>query len=183
MTQSDPTTATTPTTRSEVPAFLAHLPRHGRLPIPFFTSIGLDGKPNFRAHDQAKHNRAIAHRLCGVCGKGLGYWLTFAAGPTEVATRAFTYMPAMHRECALASLVMCPFLAYETRDRTRDVPMALRVLPEEPPPKPGRFALVTAREYKTHEGAPGWLYVRWQPPKKIEWWAYKDGQLLPEEAP
>lgn len=101
-----------------VPASIERLPKHGALPIPYFT-LTRKGKPDFRFHDAKKHNHAMEARLCGVCGlrcKPFEYW--FLLGPMQYLTRAVTYMPACHEECLRWSLHICPWLAGKTERRT-----------------------------------------------------------------
>lgn len=165
--------------RPAIPACLAHLPVHGKLPIPYFTHIGKDGVPNFRAHDPRKHNIAMAQRLCGVCGRSLDYWITFILGPGTLKTQD-TYMPACHEECAVASFRLCPYMALETRERGHSSGTIEIVPRAELPPKPKRVALARTRGYETFEGPMHQLYARFQRPKDVAWWHYVDGRLEPE---
>jgi hypothetical protein len=123
----------------------------------------------------------MAQRLCGICGVKLGWWVCFVVGPLTLEERA-TYMPGNHRECALAALALCPYLALEERDRSgRDVPVRQQIVPREIlPEKPTRLALVTTREYSTLKGPKEQLYARFAAPKRVEWWSYVNGRLTAE---
>lgn len=102
------------------PASIERLPKHGALPIPYFTLV-TRGRPDFRYHDVRKHNHAMEARLCGVCGtrcKPFSYW--FLLGPNQYATRSETYMPASHKDCLRWSMAICPWLAGKTERRTSE---------------------------------------------------------------
>lgn len=77
-------------------------------PVPWFVDW-IDGKPEFRAMDPSKFNRAIRDRLCWVCGGKLGIYLTFVAGPMCGINRTSSEPPC-HHECAAWSAKNCPFL-------------------------------------------------------------------------
>jgi hypothetical protein len=170
----------------EIPAYLQHLPRHGAFVIPFFTLIKADGRPDFRAHDDERHQRAMAKRLCGVCGVALGYWIYFIGGPHTIRER-LSYMPAMHENCARYSMQVCPFLALEEHThslRPVSAGNVKRVSDEDMPPKPHRAGLARTRSYVI-EYAPGRAmggaeYAAFAPPKQVEWFHYVDGRLVPE---
>ncbi len=57
-------------------------------------------------------------KLCGVCGKRLGYWIVFLGGAGNRATRRFPH-PPMHRECAERLLANDPFWSTPVAERTR----------------------------------------------------------------
>lgn len=87
-------------------------------PVPWFVSW-IKGEPEFRAADYGKWQQAVRHRLCWVCGDKLGSYLAFVLGPMCGITRA-TVEPAMHRECALWSILNCPFLTKPQMVRRED---------------------------------------------------------------
>lgn len=162
----------------DLPARMRHLPVYQGLPIPFFTLVR-DGRPDFRVHSSERHARAMLKRLCGVCGDPLDYWLTFIAGPIVMRER-LSYMPAMHDECARASLVLCPFLALEERTH-RDTPVKegdIRLAGSLV--KPPRTALAKTRSYEIVRRGPeqGMEYAQFAPPKYAQWYEYKDGALV-----
>lgn len=166
----------------DLPVRMQALATYQGLPIPFFTLIR-DGRPDFRVHDAKRHHAAMTRRLCGVCGAALDYWIFFLLGPNGVKER-LSYMPAMHEECARASMVLCPFLAVEERTHRstplKDGDVALA----KPPPKPPRSALVQTRGYAiTYPDRPlrGAEYAAFAPPIAVTWHRYVDGKLVPEE--
>jgi len=165
-----------------IPDFLSHLTVYKGLPVPFFTAIGRDGNPDFRAHSPKRHSEAIRGKLCGICGKRLVYWQTLVVGPKELESR-MTYMPAMHDECARYAMSMCPFLvseehvmrsAAEVREGRR---MAVT---DKLLPKPTKLAVVRTSNYRIVYGVLmmiGHENDLFAPLKHVEWHEYRDGKL------
>ena len=61
-------------------------------------------------------------RLCGVCGRGLDYWIAFIGGPACQKNRLFKD-PAMHPQCAEYAARICPFIAgSKTKYSSRPLP-------------------------------------------------------------
>jgi hypothetical protein len=110
-----------------IPKFLSHLPTHRGLPV-LFTSMWVDGVPDFRVTDKDKMKQAVLNRLCGVCGKRLGEWAWFIGGPKSLVESSLFVDPAMHRKCAEFSISVCPFLSGRTweSNRSRPIPEAVR---------------------------------------------------------
>jgi len=76
-----------------LPARLHFLPVDERgYPVPWFVAWR-DGKPEFRAMDGEKWVRAVAQRLCWVCGEQLGNWLTFVIGPPRLRPLVRAQLP------------------------------------------------------------------------------------------
>ncbi len=86
--------------------------------VPWFVDW-IDGKPEFRAMDYQKFKRAIAEKLCWVCGQRLGVNVTFVAGPMCGINRTSAEPPS-HRECARWSAENCPFLSNPRMVRRED---------------------------------------------------------------
>lgn len=163
---------------ASIPGFLSHLTVYKGLPVPFFTAFNEDGTPDFRAHSPERHSKAVRDELCGICGKHLLYWRFLLVGPNELKQRA-TYMPAMHENCARFALEVCPFLAMGKREMGEVGPEQVQVT-SAPLPKPERIAMVRTSNYRVIYGGvrqKGREYVRFAPPRDIEWYAYKDGKL------
>ena len=78
--------------------------------IPYTATVGTDGKPDFRVVDTVKSRRCIVYRLCAVCGQPMGEQIAFVGGPRTMKNHLF-FDTAMHEECAVYALQVCPFLA------------------------------------------------------------------------
>lgn len=106
-----------------IPNFLQHLPTHRGLPV-LFTTLWVDGVPDFRVTDREKFKKAVLERLCGVCGRNLGEWKWFIGGPKSLIESSLFADPAMHRQCAEYSIRVCPFLSGKTQasNQSRPIP-------------------------------------------------------------
>jgi hypothetical protein len=169
-------------TTVELPECLAHLPKHGHLPVPYFTGE-VDGKWDFRTHNPQRHDLAMRFQLCGICGRHIAQPpYAFIFGPQSIDLLG-SFMPPMHEQCALESMRLCPFLALHARDRSERggnvAPMFER---NELPAKPERFAMVLCSRYRTERGPSGLLYAFASKPVSTRWWAYEQGVLTPEAA-
>ena len=96
------------------PAAWADLPecpkRH--LPVPYSTARHPDGTGRFAVNDVARKVECGRDRLCGVCGRSIGWWVVFLAedyGTQMIRRQVFTDAP-LHETCAEASLEACPFI-------------------------------------------------------------------------
>jgi hypothetical protein len=100
-----------------MPKRIAELPRDPErgYPIPFFVSI-IDGKADFRVVDGPKVLVCIRQRRCWICGQPLGRYLAFVIGPM-CAVNGISAEPPMHRDCALYSVAVCPFLLNPNQKR------------------------------------------------------------------
>jgi hypothetical protein len=89
--------------------------------IPWFVDY-IDGQPDFRCADQRKLRRAIAHKLCWLCGEKLGRHLSFVIGPMCVVNRV-TSEPPCHLDCATYAVKGCPFMTLPAAQyRTANLP-------------------------------------------------------------
>lgn len=172
---------------TDVPSFLAHLPRQGSLLVPWFVHRDKDGRYQFRVRDVAKHERAVRFGLCSICGLWSGgppYF--FQVGPLCLEEGVVFGTP-VHERCALAALVLCPFLAQQDwawgHDRTGATPAGYGTLvpPDELPPKPSRLGLALCEDYEPVRANGSW-YAAFSPPTSIRWWVYRDNVLVPEVA-
>jgi hypothetical protein len=114
----------------KVPAQLRHLPLNSRgYPVPWFAAY----PERVAVFDPAKRRRAIAERLCWICGRPLGQRIRwFVLDPAQAVTRV-VQAPPSHPGCALFAVRTCPFI--RTADyRCSDVE-------EHGPPSPGCFAV------------------------------------------
>lgn len=103
-------------TEVEMPPRIAKLPRnHAGYPVPFFTPW-IDGKPDFRLMDEEKIHLAMHHRLCWICGEGLGRIVSYVAGPMCAVNR-ISAEPPSHTDCAEYSAKVCPFMTMPKKER------------------------------------------------------------------
>lgn len=96
------------------PAEVAGLPvcPHRRLPVPFAATRRPDGVAEFTVIDPVRVRACAAHRLCGVCGLALGYWVAFFGGPASADPARGAYTdPPMHEGCVEAAIGLCPFIS------------------------------------------------------------------------
>lgn len=104
------------------PERLKRRPHAGMFPIPFVTAI-IDGKPDFRVHNDERREMIGKRKLCQLCGDRLNgdIWL---AGAQETLRRKTFGEPPMHEECARWAIEVCPWLAgrgWRYEDEWRDV--------------------------------------------------------------
>jgi hypothetical protein len=107
----------------EMPARIAALPRDkkGR-PVPWFVLWKDDGEPDFRVVAPGKIALATIQRKCWVCGEKLGNYLAFVIGPMCAVNRISSEPPS-HRDCAIFSARVCPFLTTPRMHRNeKDLP-------------------------------------------------------------
>lgn len=94
-----------------MPPRIARLPRNRQgYPIPWFVADLPDGSRDFRIASQEKHVDALRFGLCWVCGARRGAYAAFTIGPMCAVNRISAEPPA-HRDCAVYSATVCPFLS------------------------------------------------------------------------
>lgn len=134
-----------------IPDRMKDLPLDDRgFPITFTTTIGPDGKPDFRVPDAGKWALMCHGKLCAVCGQQLDYWIFFIGGEELFVDRLFFEGP-MHRECAEYSIKVCPFLAISSARRSaRDFTGDAAFLNDLPigQQRPARLGLGRTRDFK-----------------------------------
>lgn len=154
-----------------LPARLHFLPVDERgYPVPWFVAWR-DGKPEFRAMDGEKWVRAVAQRLCWVCGEQLGNWLTFVIGPMCGITRT-TGEPPCHLDCARWSARNCPFLSRPHMVRREDgLPDNIEIAGIAISRNPGVTLLWTTRTFDVFDDGNGKGLISVGDPERVEWWA------------
>ena len=83
---------------AEIPEKLKANPVFAGFPVPFTALVDDKDIPNFHFRDDKKWARCARERLCGFCGKKLGWWITFIGDAKDVESRVFKN-PAMHDAC------------------------------------------------------------------------------------
>lgn len=169
---------------TKIPDCLAHLPKHGGLPIPFVTGHGPDGRTDFRCTHQRNHTLAQRFQLCAICGRHIAQApFVFAIGPRMFEV-GISFEPPMHEACAIAALTLCPFLSRRNwqRDETEDgTPKSIE--PAEIPPKPERLGLAYAPRYTPIRNPDNGLWYAEMVAADcvVHWWSYNAaGVLVPE---
>jgi hypothetical protein len=111
----------------ELPDCLRDLPvdPKRKLPIPFMNQRD-DGTWSFLAIYWPHVWRCLNDRLCGVCGKELGYASAFVGGPLSAQNRYYTD-PPFHPECAKASMRLCPHILIGRMKRATDARIGEKV--------------------------------------------------------
>jgi hypothetical protein len=93
-----------------MPQRMWHLPISDTgYPVPWFVAW-INGVPDFRVVDTAKHGRAVRRDLCWLCGQTLGRFKAFTIGPMCAVNRVSSEPPS-HRDCAEYAVKACPFLS------------------------------------------------------------------------
>lgn len=176
--------------RDEVPDRLAHLPFDERrgLPVPVMNQHhphGPDGPvvADFTAVAADQILRCGTERLCGICGRDLGYWVAFVGGPVSARTRMYTD-PGFHEECVDWALRLCPFIVIPRHRRAsddragRDAGVAGRVgAPKDATMvKADEWVVGITRSYAPvlYQGYPAFKAAPW---KRTRRFTYEDGVL------
>lgn len=152
-----------------MPARIARLPRDPRgYPIPV-NVLNSNGKLDFRAIDPDKAQRLIAQRCCALCGEPLGSRIAFVGGPRSIENRFFSDA-AMHRDCAIYALQVCPFLAAPSFGYRKSVPEEMAVNAAVSTERPEAFGLGICRDYTTHLIGGVHLVLQATPFESVSWW-------------
>lgn len=120
-----------------MPARIARLPRNQvGYPIPWFVADLPDGTRDFRIASADKKIHATRARLCWVCGDRLGQFVAFTIGPMCAVNR-ISGEPPSHRDCAVYSATVCPFLSTPSMRRrptgtTGTIPAAGQMIERNP---------------------------------------------------
>lgn len=165
-----------------MPDYMLRLPVDDRgYPVPWFVAF-IEGKPDFRVVRVIDDLPAevVAHRneQCWVCGRRLGAYKTFVAGPM-CAVNVTSGEPPAHLSCATFAAKACPFLVRPKAKRRE------ANLPEDGEWKegglernPGVAMVWTTKSYEMHiqEGA---AYFTMGPPEHVEF--YREGEPATRE--
>ena len=93
-----------------MPDRIAKLPKDDRgYPITYIAAY-INGKADLGIQDYAKVLSCVNEWRCHVCGEKLGK-LGYFIAYEPIQKRPRFLDPAIHRECALYSLMVCPYLA------------------------------------------------------------------------
>ena len=167
----------------DMPRRLRQRPKdHRGFPIPFTTLI-VDGKPDFRISDPDRWLTCLCDLRCALCGQTLDEaW--FVGGPSCEQSRQFLD-PAMHRDCAEFALRTCPFLSmpkgHFSDIERRPPPPGFAMVPGVDPKRPERFMLGRAPGYRRSGGGVGPVIIATAPWLELFWW--KDGIRIVQPIP
>jgi hypothetical protein len=122
-------------------------PKRG-LPVPYAAARYPDGTGEFTIVDTRRRAACARHRLCGIGGLALGGEVAFLGEvpPGADPARLVFTDPAMHPECAAASLALCPYIARPRVPRRPAPPGANE--PDVPDPAKAGWVLLTAAGYQ-----------------------------------
>lgn len=97
----------------KIPVRMQHLEVYNGYPVPYIVMRDRAGVPQFAVNNIERRNNCIVHLLCPICGKRLTPELWFAGGPRSAFSADGVFADsAMHYECAVYSLRVCPYLAF-----------------------------------------------------------------------
>jgi hypothetical protein len=153
-----------------LPHHMAHLPIDKRgFPVPYFVAV-INGEPDHRIAVPEVKQRCLRQGLCWICGKPLGTFRSFVAGPMCAINRV-SAEPASHLDCARYAVRACPFLSRPHAHRREDKPEGTVPAPGVHLQRnPGVVLIWTTRRYQPFRVQHGWL-VSLGEPDSVEWYA------------
>jgi hypothetical protein len=158
----------------DMPRRLRQRPRFQGLPIPYTTFIGSDGQPDFKVIDMVAIQTCYKRRLCALCGQDLPERIVFIGGASSVEHCCFLD-PAMHPDCALYAVGVCPYLANPSGDYS-NAPLKHRADSDVvfinynmPPGRPDKMAFYHCKGYDVIQGGKNVIMVKAWPATKIDW--------------
>jgi hypothetical protein len=158
-----------------VPERMMHRPvsRQG-YPVPYFVAKNKEGEWDFRVIHPETAIRCMRQKICWMCGKPLGQFLCFVAGPMCVATRT-SAEPPCHLECARYAAIACPFLSQPRMKRNEvdlpeghTAPAGTAIMRN-----PGCAAVLVTRTWKPFRDGNGGILIRMGDPQRVEWYAQR----------
>jgi hypothetical protein len=183
----------------ELPEEIRHLPIDPvrQLPVPFITPWedgASHGHPEhdriaaWTALDPVRKDECIAGRLCALCGKPMGWWIAFLCDVASLEPGGYTIEPPLHERCAEIATTWCPFVSRERVPRRPHDPRDVLVCPPEAlagadgvAAYKRAYVIAITHNYRTHwqpaVGAPATLVYLIGTPKRVRWFAYRDGRL------
>ena len=149
------------------------------LPIPAI-SMKPDGGHDFTTVNSNLSLEFGQNRVCGICSKTMGWWVTFVGGTLSIASHQFT-TPPMHPECAEAAMTMCPHIRLQKMKRATDKHASGVIPPLASPDKPDKWFMGKCRSYEmykvpTKDGGYGIAFLAGKF-KEIRTFVYVDGLI------
>ena len=135
--------------KTVIPDFLAHLPVHRGLPVPF-TAMWVNGEPDFRVVDFPKRLSCVNERLCAICGRTLGEYAWFIGGPKSLEVSHLFMDPPQHEHCARFAIATCPFLngTVTETNRTKPIPVEASIDPLISPTRSDKIGMRRSKKYR-----------------------------------
>jgi hypothetical protein len=167
-----------------IPSRMQQLPRDARgYPVPVIVFIDEAGRPHLQISDEAKRERVIANRLCGICGQPLSRGKWFVGGAVSAFDPAGAYLdPPLHGECLRYAMQVCPYLGAPryakridgaTLRQDGESQYALSTDPFILEGRPKIFVTVMALEMRVVRGELGQAYMLPKKPyRHVEYWQY-----------
>jgi hypothetical protein len=137
------------------------------------------GLPDFRVADTRKMMDAIKHHKCWVCGDTTGVYKSFVIGPMCAINKVISEPPS-HRDCAIWSARVCPFLSKPKMARNEkgmydDDGNPTRGLSEASghaiKRNPGAVCVWTTKTFKPFRPPGGGVLFSLGPPMETMWFA------------
>lgn len=164
-------TATTNALRqglTPLPTRMQSLPVDDRgYPVPYFVAW-IDGKPDHRVMDGSKLPRAVAKKLCWLCGQEMEVLNSFVIGPMCAITRTIGEPPS-HWDCACWAAVTCPFLTRpQAKRRAANLPSDAKWEGNGLKRNPGAVAVWQTESFRPFKSAGGVLFNIGEP-VQVKW--------------
>jgi len=164
-------------TEIPVPLRIRRLPwsEQWQLHVPWFVAK-VNGEYDFRIAEGDAWAKAITQKRCWICGDKLGVYQAFIIGPMCCINRV-SADPPMHRDCALYSVRVCPFLTqpkYVRRQKNRPPEELMKEIAGLYISRnPGVSLMWVARAdgYKLIDAHPGYLFRLFADPVEHLWFA------------
>ena len=153
-------------------------PKYKGLPIPFVQAFKADGTtPDFTAIDPIKAMECARHRLCGLCGEKMGWWVAFVGGPQSAKLGTYGD-PAMHPECAEQALELCPHIANQRTSRATKVAPNVVEQAGYVAAKPEQWCVYITRNFELKGFGNNW-FIKAAAAKRIDIYEYNNkGKLV-----
>lgn len=169
----------------EVPTCMQGLERDFRgYPVPFIVLRDREGQSHFAVNNNILVRRAIAERLCHICGQSLEETVWFVGGPGSALLNGSVgvYQDGpLHEECMRYAMQVCPHLAGRMSKSVGEVarahlePQGIKVLDNTTiPGTPEIFVAVQTTQFEVRGSM---KFIVPKPFRKTQYW--REGALMP----
>lgn len=172
-----------------IPDQLKHLPIYRGFPVPFVVLVDAEGTPHFKVNDTEKDLLCVTKKICHICGKKLDEFWFVGGHISAFAPNGAFNDGALHKECALYALKVCPYMAHNQYKAINsmvamesiaskikgDVPLLYN--PTQSMARLDFFVLAQAKSYRVKPIPPGiTVCIPQRPYLQVEYW--KEGQRI-----